>query len=77
MTNGAAMQEITRAHLAIQCKATTGEVGDFLYVPTPQGKQAVSPVFAGLIPFYAWARREGWRQEGPGLMSPYVKTNNH
>jgi hypothetical protein len=68
--------DITRAALAIQCKATTGEFGTFLYVPTAEGKEPISPVFPGLMTFYPWARREGWRNEEPYNVAclNYVRT---
>lgn len=59
------------AHLAIQCKASNGETGSFLFepnVPLP-GVQIdhallLSPVFPGLVELFRWCRMNHWCNAG-------------
>lgn len=48
-----------KARLAIQCKASTGETGTFLFVPCSD-LEPISPVLPGLVPLLDWCREHGW-----------------
>lgn len=53
----------------VQCTdRTSGNVGTFAYdyerCSNGEGFHAVSPVFNGLIEFFQWADKEGWKEKG-------------
>jgi hypothetical protein len=63
-----------RAHLAIQCRARTGETGSFLFASErPADADPVSPVFPGLDQLFTWARSNGWKPMGVSLTCDYVR----
>jgi len=53
----------TQAKVAIQCTASTGEVGTFLYIGrTELGFMAVTPIMSGCIELFDWLRANQWQE---------------
>lgn len=65
------------AYLAIQCRASTGQVGTFLYTgDKPASNPPVSPV-TDTVATFLWARANGWTQTAYDPAHPcgvYVQT---
>jgi hypothetical protein len=53
--------KVSTAYMAIQCTASTGEVGSYLHSGSdPATGDLVSPVFADTLDAWAWADANGW-----------------
>lgn len=49
-----------KAALAIQCTASNGDTGSFLFVPGSEPMEAISPVCKDLVELFKWTKRNGW-----------------
>lgn len=68
---------MTKYKMAIQCKASTGVTGSFLFAEkTEEGLHIpVSPVFESVALLAPWMKANGYRPTNPGsLLTDYVKS---